>query len=278
MIPLQQLEDIDLLECTGTDAAAFLQSLLSNDVRELDQLNAQWSALLSAQGRVLAVIALIRRGPADFVLAVPHRRGGELLEQLQRFRLRRKLSLGLTVAERIVGASDCAPAPPGRALDLRFSSGRKWYLCTANCAALYPASDATWHRADLEDGLPFLKPAACEQHQALALGLDTLPAISFTKGCYPGQEIVARTHYLGRSKRHLVRFETAAADAEFGPNGCILNGAGQSVGEVVDAVHDTAIGSSRWTLLTVLADAGADSALDAVDTLGARHPLDRLSM
>lgn len=280
MTTLQRLDDIELLDCVGADAAAFLQSLLSNDVTELERVNAQWSALLNAQGRALIVFALIRRGLNDYVLALPHRRRDELLQRLQRWQFRRKLRLAPNLTECIVGSSGHAVIAAGSALDLRFRSGRRWYLCPTASATEYPVSNAAWHRADLIDALPLLKPAAAEHHLALALALDTLPAISFTKGCYPGQEIVARTHYLGRSKRHLASFEMSAADADIVPNAPIFDLAKQTVGEVVDAVADHPAdhpaGVHRWTLLGVLAESASDGPLTVLDSAGVHHPLDPL--
>ena len=92
----------------------------------------------------------------------------------------------------------------------------------------WPADEAGFRRRAVEDGVPFLAGDAIEQQTPHALGLDHLGAISTKKGCYPGQEIVARTHFLGRNKRHLVRWSADAA-FELAPGAEIRDAAGNVV-------------------------------------------------
>mgnify|MGYP003511505905 CR=1 FL=1 len=74
------------------------------------------------------------------------------------------------------------------------------------------AGDAAWELADIDDGVPWIHPAVADRETPQALGLERLGAYSVHKGCYPGQEIVARTHFLGRSKRSLLRFRASSSE------------------------------------------------------------------
>ncbi len=258
--PIQHLSDIDLLGVSGPDGAAFLQSLLSNDLRALDnEKNAQWTALLTPQGRVIALMALIRIGEQEFLLAVPRQRGEAIRQTLQRFVLRRKLSLDNAAGYALVGTLGREPAAAGTLLSLEFRCGRRWHLTTAAEAGNFPPAGDDWQRRDLEDGLAFLDAGASEKFLAHAIGLQWLPAISVSKGCYPGQEIVTRSHFLGKSKRHLALLDSSNSNAAEPPAvGAPLNDAeGRHVGDVVAAVA----GAAANTLLVSLTDAGLRSKL-----------------
>ncbi|MGD9582858.1 MAG: folate-binding protein YgfZ [Lysobacterales bacterium] len=251
--PIQHLTGIDLLKVHGPDATAFLQSLLSNDLRELTAAgNAQWTALLTPQGRVIALMALIRTGDQEFLLAVPNHRGDELRLNLQRFVLRRKLELGDAPSSALIGTIASDSAAPGAALPLPFRSGRRWLLASASEAEHYPPAGDDWRRMDLEDGLAFLDVAASGKFLAQAIGLHLLPAVSLGKGCYPGQEIVTRSHYLGKSKRHLALLSSRdGGDAAPPAAGTPLSDAeGRHRGDIVAAVA----GPDATTLLASLTD------------------------
>lgn len=269
--PIQHLIDCDLLRIAGRDAAAFLQSLLSNDLRVLDaEHNAQWTALLTPQGRVIALMALILRSDSEFLLAVPKQRGEELRQTLQRFILRRKLDLTLATDAALLGTLGNDPAAPGTPLSLGFRSGRHWYLCTPAEADKYPAAGDDWRLRDLEDGLAFLDADASEKFLAQALALHALPAVSMNKGCYPGQEIVSRSHYLGKNKRRLALLDAPRHNASPPLIGAPLHDdQDKHVGDVVAAV----VGSDVTTLLAVLTEAGLGGKLLLPNDGGHSRPL-----
>lgn len=268
-VPVCTLDSFDLIACEGSDAKPFLQSLLSNDVDLLERVGGQqWTALLSPQGRVQAVMLLIQLDPAQYLLAVPYRRGTTILEQLQRFVLRRKLVLRIDDSRHLLGcAADSAPVADALALQPPLSDGRQLYL--ANASDPYPAADTAWKREDLRSRIPWLPEAAADRHLAHALALDTLAAISLKKGCYPGQEIVARTHYLGRSKRHLVLLSCAGNEPELGPGTQIRDQEDQLAGESIGGLAEP----SGTLLLAVLSDDRRAGSLAAVVPAGRRIPV-----
>lgn len=230
---LVSLDSFDLVACEGVDAEVFLQSQLSNDVRLLAETNGQWTALISPQGRVQSVMLLARQSADRFVLAVPHRRGAAVVDYLRRFLLRRKAKLAVDPAVRLLASNQEQSINGAQRLQMTMPDGRCVYLADASVAA-NPAT-ITWQLADLRAGVPWLPEAAVDRHLAHALQLDCLPAISLKKGCYPGQEIVARTHYLGRSKRFLGLMSADGNDAAVVAGASVRDDNDRLIGEIVDA-------------------------------------------
>lgn len=212
------LSGFGVLSASGPGAGAFLQAQLMSDVNALAPGQWQWSGWLTPKGRVIALLAVLRVAEARFLLLAPDMAAAELRDALQRFVFRSKLVLdaapGLVAA---AGPVQAVPAPdrfagawPGP-LALDFGSParpRTLWLLPADDAALAPADpaqDQAWRATDLSYGLPRLAAGQREAWTPQMLSLDRFSAFSLRKGCYPGQEIVARTHYLGQAKRELVR-------------------------------------------------------------------------
>lgn len=214
------LLDHQVIELQGPDALAFAQAQFMNDVAALAPGQWQWNGWLSAKGRVQALFALLRSEP-DRLLAIL--RGGDavaMAAQWQRFVFRSKLSVR-AVAEIAVAGVFGEPAMPGTAgalAHLPLSGEPARALCLFD-QPLAPDTQAQrhWRLADIAQGLPWLEPSQVDRWTPHMLSLDRLAALSVKKGCYPGQEIVARTHFLGQAKRVLVRLSgdapLAAGDA-----------------------------------------------------------------
>ncbi len=231
---LFRLDGFDLIVCQGADAEAFLQAQLSNDIRELGVRNTQWNALLNPQGRVLALMLLVKISATELIVAVAHHRGAALVEALKKFVLRRKLTLSLDTCRNLYGAAVRTEREGLILLDLPMADGRALYLGTSGLPCVSVA--AHWRLQDLQAGIPWLPAAAAERHLPHALALDKLPAISLKKGCYPGQEIVARTHYLGRNKRVLCLLRAESNGTAIVPGAQVRDSNQQLAGELIDAV------------------------------------------
>ena len=230
------LDEFDVIRASGKDAEAFLQAQLSNDVRELVGPSAQWTALLSPQGRVQALMVLFRLDVEDFALAIPHHLGARILESLRRFVLRRKLKIGLDTELGVFGWSHPIINPDPSLALIRLDDDRS--LSIGVSATAHRETPADWQAADFLAGIPWLPEAASDRHLPHALGLERLPAISLKKGCYPGQEIVARTHYLGRNKRQLCLLRAEATSTDGCASGVKLRDAeGGLAGEIVSVCH-----------------------------------------
>lgn len=190
------------LEISGADARAFAQAQFAGDVRTLNAGHWQWNAWLDAKGGVRALMHLADLGDGRLLALL---RGGDaqsLCAALERYVLRAKVSLQASD-----GWHDRAgPGLPPGTLSVEpeavgFGYGDRSLWLERNPAGAGPAAE-TMKLADIRQGWPTLPPG---DHVLLppALGLEHLGAVSFGKGCYPGQEIAARLHYRGAHKLRL---------------------------------------------------------------------------
>lgn len=206
------LEDFGALRFRGPDARSFLQGQLSNDVTQLVPGSIQRAGMHSAQGRTLALLWLAASDSGDILALLPLELVATVAMQLRRYQLRAKLTITEESAQqRIYGryaAGAAIPGPdtwslaPHRALLIRASGD--------NVPQGEAMSRTQWRALDIAAGLPQVYAATSAQFVAQMLNLDCVDAISFSKGCYTGQEVIARAHYRGRVKRRLQRFESLA--------------------------------------------------------------------
>ncbi|HNV79941.1 MAG TPA: folate-binding protein [Thermomonas sp.] len=213
-----ELPGHDVLAITGRDAVAFAQAQFMNDIAALGDGQWHWNGWLTAKGRVIALFALLRIDAETLWLVLPDVDATALATQLQRFVFRSKLKLEPLADLHAVSAF----APPAAAsgamsavvdggieLDMGGDGGtRRLRIATTN-AASDKALVSRWRAFDLAHGLPRLDADQAETWTPQQLSLERLRAFSVKKGCYPGQEIVARTHFLGKVKRGLVRLQGA---------------------------------------------------------------------
>lgn len=234
------LDDLGAIHVAGRDAIPFLQGQLTADVTRLETAAAaRLAAYNTPQGRVIALLRLVPY--ADGVLALlPHALAQPVVERLRRYVLRSKVTLRVADELGFVGlaarATDSAPPLPAGAVLAHFGgrdvlAAPRAELATALAALDRPAlAPVAWRAAGIAAGDPEVEPPATEEWVAQMLNLDLLDAISFTKGCYTGQEIVARTQHLGRIKRRTFRYRTRGA-LPAPKDALLLDGA--KVGEVV---------------------------------------------
>ncbi|PZS99283.1 YgfZ/GcvT domain-containing protein [Stenotrophomonas maltophilia] len=215
-----------LLSLQGVDAAVFAHAQFSSDVTALPLLHWQWSAWLSAKGRTLAVFQLLRLAEDHVMLVLADGDADAIASQLQRFVFRRKVKVlvrsdlcvagAFTAPEAASGAAIAHAAGDGWELDLGSDAlPRTLRIGAADAFAAGSETDEAafalaWRQADLRYGLPRLEESQREVWTPQQLGLDRLNGYSVKKGCYPGQEIVARTHFLGKAKRAVQLLQTAA--------------------------------------------------------------------
>lgn len=231
---------VSILALSGRDTVAFAQAQFMNDVSTLAPGHWQWNGWLTPKGRVIALFALLRTGDESLLLALLDADAEGFAARLQRYVFRSKV--GITARPDLHATGRLAP--PARATRARFDDTGDGIELDAG-SATHPrtlrigapgADDATgaleWLRLDLAHGLPRLPPAQSEQWTPQQLSLDRLKAYSVRKGCYPGQEIVARTHFLGQAKRGLARLSGGG----LAPTARVVAGAdGREIGEVVCA-------------------------------------------
>jgi folate-binding protein YgfZ len=261
-----------VLAARGVDARRFLQGQLSADVLGLPAGEARWAGLHNPQGRSLATLRLIADSTVaagtDVLALLPPERLATVLPLLRRYLLRSKATLGdeserwellgvfaspATVMARLTAASATAGAirVPADA-----SGSRCWLLRPrAMAATAWPAPTDRerpvddWQRQDVAAGLPQVYAATAAAFVAQMLNLDLIGGIAFDKGCYTGQEVIARAHYRGKVKRRMQRFgsrASRAADWPPGSQGLLPDGRRF---EVVDSV-DRADGGCEWLAVT----------------------------
>lgn len=204
-MPIATLPDRAVLELTGEDRLAFLQGLVSNDVLAAAPGRAVWAALLTPQGKWLADFFLTAE--ADRLLLDAEAAQAEMLMgRLLRFRLRSKVAMAVLPGWVVQAGWGDAPLPAGATPDPRLEeAGWRWATPSPLPAeATADAYDAHRLRLGLPDGG---RDMQAEQSVLLEAGFDELQGVSWSKGCYMGQELTARTKYRGLVKRRLVPVE-----------------------------------------------------------------------
>jgi folate-binding protein YgfZ len=286
---LSPLTHLGLIRASGAEAESFLQNQLSNDVRQLAPGRAQLSSYNSPKGRVLDLFALRRDREAQgdvFVLETRRDTLPASLKRLRMFVLRSKVvledgsdagfALGLAGADAAALIEQTGlPLPaqdwehmnsadgvtvmrrPGARYSLHGTPAQLEALWPKLAVQARPVGSAAWRLLDVLAGLPAIRPETADHFVAQMLNLDQLGAISFSKGCYPGQEIVARMHYLGNLKRRMFLCRTSAAGAQPGAD-VYAEGSESAAGEVVHAAPHPDGGTA---LLAVLQLAQAEAPL-----------------
>lgn len=233
-----------VLELSGRDAIAFAQAQCMNDVAALGDLQWQWNGWLTPKGRLVALFALLRLDGERLWLVLPDYPAAALGERLQRFVFRSRLALRVRDDLRASGAfvTPARAAGPEAAmleggiveLDLGAGAGPRSLRIGPAFAATEARDAARWRAFDLAHGLPRLPEAQSEQFTPQMLSLERLRAFSVRKGCYPGQEIVARTHFLGQSKRGLALL----ASERPMPEGAEVGDGQRAIGSIASSARD----------------------------------------
>ena len=227
---LCDLSQFGTLKVSGDDAQNFLQNLLSSDVQEITLQQAQLSSLNTPKGRMLASFFIWRTASAYF-LQLPTPLCSAIQKRLSMYILRSKVKvedvsthhvvLGLAgkhAADFLQHNFGATPKKIGTVVHLEHASliqvgTQRFQICIAatEAAALWqklsadatPAGSPCWDWLNIRDGIPVIVPATQEQFVPQMVNLELLEGVSFKKGCYPGQEIVARMQYLGKLKRRM---------------------------------------------------------------------------
>ncbi len=280
------LSHYGLISAHGEDAAEFLLGQFTNDLREVDESHSQYSGYCNAKGRLLATFRVFRRGDS-FYLSLPADMVESTLNRLRMFVLRSKVTLedasdtfvhlgvsGDTAAadlEKVFGALPGklhAVAQNEQGLIIRVPGVRPGYevfTTVEGATALWntlnvhsaPVGADAWRLLDIEAGIPVIYPQTREAFVPQMVNLQLVDGVSFRKGCYPGQEIVARMQYLGKLKRRMYRARTDSAERP-APGDEVFPGKAESqaVGKLVSAAPHP---DGGYALLAVLQIPGAGS-------------------
>lgn len=232
------LEDFGALRVQGADAVRFLQAQLSNDVQRLAPQCSVLAGYHNPQGRVIALMRLVHLGADDVLAILPRELAAPVAQRLGKFLLRAKATVTDASAQWRIGGlireERAGPSAGSSALPLSVGAQQRVGDAILVCVGEQPArlleisphtaprrpkgpdsavtaSRERWRELDVRAGLPQVYAATSEQFVAQMLNLDVIGAIAFDKGCYTGQEVIARAHYRGRVKRRLQRFRSRGA-------------------------------------------------------------------
>ncbi len=235
---ISPLLHLGMIECSGEDAKSFLHNQLTSDVNHLASGTAQHSSWCTAKGRMQASLFLYRN-EQDFRALLSADLLAATQKRLQMYILRSKVKItdlgseyeviGLSGPEAEAALQDAGLTIPAKALNIasvshgttiRLSESRFIVVVSGKSAPdvwnrlsqnARPAGTPIWQWLDVQAGIPLITMATKEAFVPQMADFDKIGGVSFHKGCYPGQEVVARTQYLGKVKRHLYRIRTTGA-------------------------------------------------------------------
>lgn len=258
------LDHLGCIRASGQDARDFLQAQLSNDINDLQNNRAQLSAYCNPKGRMLAQF-LVLPAQDDFLLILPRTTLAATLKRLRMFVLRSQVvlddasddlvclglagdalpDLPLPLPEHdydlasLDGSRICRlPSPTPRYLHIA-DADRSKTVWSEFADSLLATDQHLWHWLDIQAGLPSIWPQTVEEFVPQMVNLELINGVNFKKGCYPGQEIVARMHYLGKPKRRMYRLTLdQSAPPLPGADIYVAGSDGQSAGKVVLAEPD----------------------------------------
>ena len=246
---LAELSDWGLIAFAGEEAQTFLHSQITNDLRDLEPETAVFAGYCSPKGRLLANFLVLRRGD-DILLMLPAELREPIQKRLSMFILRAKVKardasdewvrLGLAgpgAARLLAAALEVTPpdVPMGVAhtdtafairlghdrFDILVQPAAATALWERLAAQARPVGTPAWNWLLTSDGIPVILAATQDQFVPQMANMEVLHGVSFKKGCYPGQEIVARTQYLGKLKRRMylahVDADAQAGDEVYSP-------------------------------------------------------------
>lgn len=224
---LSLLEHLSVIRIHGEDALTFLQGQLTCDVRSVLENKASFAAFCNPKGRVISTL-LIFKDKAGYGVIIPSSLLDPVIEKLRRYVLRSKVLLEDASSIDAVLGLDYPQLTPTLALDpealnvthgpglfiaLPSEGDRFWWIINKDdllsnteklqSQGFIQTSATTWRFSEITAGIPWFEIEQSEQFIPQMLNLDGLGGISFNKGCYTGQEVVARTHFLGKAKRQL---------------------------------------------------------------------------
>lgn len=268
-----------VLRVSGIDATLFLQGQTTCNLNELNAGAASFGAFCNAKGRVTSTFIILKH-EQDWLLILPTELLPTLQKRLHLYILRAKVQLS---DERttfcLLGLDHITTVPtfglpqhhlsvglkPDIIVRLGDQSPRYLILADQQSAppiwadllqqGYCPQNTAQWQLLDIQAGFPWLCAETTEAYIPQMLNLDQLGGISFNKGCYTGQEVVARTHYLGKAKRILYTATVASIDAQPALNSNILDAQN---GQIVGTILATSMSNNNCTLLVILATEAAE--------------------
>ena len=279
-------DHLTVFTASGADANSFLQSQLTQDVSIVSPSQSALAGFCTAQGRLWASMLLAQRQAEGEILGVLSTDLAEsFLKRLRMFVLRSKVTLGISTDLVVHGVRACTtdmaalsqqaggnlPASVWSSACLRSglwiripsaTEDSVRFLLLAKSEQIQSVLDnlgdrahllqdrELWRAQDIQAGLAWIEAATQDMFIAQTLNLDLVGAVSFTKGCYPGQEVVARAHYRGTIKRrmHLARIDRVTPDVKAGSDVFDPNEPDNPVGRLIQVAVGSDGNTPTWVL------------------------------
>ena len=234
-----------LLKFSGSENEAFLQAQLSNDINKLDHSSIQLNAYCQHQGKILALFWVMRLGD-DFLLSFPLDLLDSIKARLQIFVLMSDVTI-TEVTDQYLQIGVIGEPQKGS-----FTINEQLSLLLAdpkNLSKFDLTSKDYWNKACIDSFLPEISIASSETYIPQMLNLDINEVgVNFSKGCFPGQEVVARLHYLGKAKRRLFAFKSHSSLSIGDTLHCAESKSAKASGRVVSQVK---FGADFYCLATL---------------------------
>ena len=229
MDKIMMLDDLTSLQVSGSDATKFLHAQFTNDLANLPVNSWQYSGYCTPKGRLLAFMTIARIDENEYMLILPVEISEKVLPRLRMFVMRDDVKITSQIDHiRIIGIAGNVSAltdivipasgesgkvtKDGRSYLLTIDDGlttnteRYMYIFDSDEINRFPQADSNrndWTLLDIQAGIPAITAATQEAFVPQMVNLDLIGAVNFKKGCYPGQEVVARVHYLGKIKQRM---------------------------------------------------------------------------
>ena len=289
---IAELTHQGVMHIHGEDAEGFLQSQFINDLSELSSGQTQINGYCDAKGRLLAIFQLLKRAEHFFIIA-PNEILPGLIKRLNLFVLRSKVTIevlpwhifvawGSEIDTMVATLGELSGQSDETLKDPNLKTIRSTQLMTFrdDSTALLLLADskesivnepvlaelltpeAAWQSDRVRAGVPTIYQSTVGQFLPQWVNMDLIDGLSFRKGCFPGQEIIARTRYLGKLKKRMVAFSAQGIDDQAAqsllPGSTVYDQDQQKIGTVVDAVEYPA---GDWHLLAMVRLAGVSDTL-----------------
>ena len=250
-----RVSDRGVIRASGPEAATFLQGQLTNDVLTLDEDSARIAGFCSAKGRLQATFLIWKHANDEFLLVCPISLLAPTLKRLSMFVMRAKCKLvdasddiqlfGVagdeaarrlddTAAMRVLRRDDSTLVALPDAAGVR----RAWVAVSAGASSPFDGTPAlsldAWRWLDVQSGVVSIEAATVDRFVPQMVNYELVGGVDFKKGCYPGQEVVARSQYRGTTRRRTFLFDCETTPA-MGQDVFVAGDAGEAAGTVANA-------------------------------------------
>lgn len=274
---LTSLSNLSCYEVSGEDATDFLQGQFSNDINDVSEENAQLTSYSTPKGRMLAIFFICKRAD-NYLLITSADIADEVIKRLQMYIMRSKVVISKIENNYLFGLSNDVTSLVLNAIDITppendyQSSNNKETICvnipgtqsrfliignddlvekiqSLDTKQLYYFNHEYWLWLDVLAGLPMLTANTQESFVPQMTNMELINGVSFSKGCYPGQEIVARLHYLGNANRRMFRVEFESEQEVNAGDSIYSSDSNQEIGKLLSTVE---VSEHKYTGLAVL--------------------------